>query len=253
MDIVLIGSGHVAYHFGRAFLREGHNVKQVYSRTLGHAQGLADQLGSVSIASLDNVAIDVDIWLIAVQDNAIPTVLEGLPLEFRGVVVHTSGATTASVLDRFGTYGVIYPVQSMRKETEVDFSQVPLAVEGNDTFAEGLLLQLASSISGHVFRCSSEQRLALHLSAVFANNFTNALFDIAYKLSSEYGLSFDLLVPIILQTAENIKKHVPADVQTGPAVRNDQATINRHLDFLKNHPEYAGIYNAISNYLLKRK
>lgn len=253
MNIVLIGSGHVAYHFGLAFFEKGIFIRQVYSRTPEHANLLADTLHAAPVTELHDVDPDADVYLVAVQDSAIDSVLSRLPSDLRGIVVHTSGATSLEVLGRFGEYGVIYPLQSVRKEGDVDFRQMPLAVEGNTTSSERQLLQLAALLSDHAFLCNSEQRLVLHVSAVFANNFTNALFDIAYNLMEQYGLSFDLLKPIILKTAESVQKFSPADVQTGPAVRNDQNTIQKHLDFLKKHPEYREIYNVISNYIQKRK
>lgn len=253
MNIVLIGSGHVAYHFGRAFFERGFSVQQVYSRTPEHAKAFAGALGAEPLTDLQKVSTNADLYIIAVQDNAIESVVGGLPDDLAGIVVHTSGATSSKVLERFGQYGVIYPLQSVRKEVDIDLRQIPLAVEGNTAPSEKQLLQLAGLLSDHTFSCSSEQRLVLHLSAVFANNFTNALFDIAYNLAERHNLSFDLLKPIILKTAENVQNHPPSAVQTGPAMRNDQNTIQRHLDFLKKYPEYWEIYSVVSDYIQKRK
>jgi len=162
------------------------------------------------------------------------------------VVAHCSGATELSVLGRFPSHGVLYPVQSITKSADLAIATVPFAVEGNTARTTASLLELARKISSKSFVCNSQQRLALHVSAVFANNFANAMFRIAYEILQENGLPFDLLKPIILETAQKVQTHAPKDAQTGPAKRSDGKTIQKHLDFLDETPAQAEVYRVVT-------
>lgn len=252
MDIVLIGSGHVAHHLGQILHKHDHRIVQVYNRTLSHARALADILSSVAINDPKRIDLDADLYIMAVSDHALPLIIDQLPSALQGIVVHTSGATALSVLDKFGKSGVIYPPQSLTKEVDTDMSKIPFGIEANDTNTLDTLIKLLHPISPLTFHCTSQQRLALHIAAVFANNFSNSLFQIAHDLLQQENLSFDLIRPIILETAQKVQNHLPKDMQTGPAVRNDQGTITRHLEYLKQDSDWQSIYQLISVYISKK-
>ncbi|MFD1769683.1 Rossmann-like and DUF2520 domain-containing protein [Sphingobacterium suaedae] len=246
MNIVIIGSGNVATQLGKAFQQAGHTILQVYSRTQANAIALASLLHTDPVHDLRLLNEQADLYLLAVSDQAIAEVATQLPQNIQGIVVHSSGATDISILRRFSAYGVIYPPQSINKQIEVSLQQVPFGIEGNNSAVAKKLLHLIQDISTKPFSCTSEQRLALHTAAVFANNFTNALFDISYQILKDHALPFDLLKPIIAQTAENVQHHTPASVQTGPAKRKDQQTMNKHLQFLSEKPRWIKIYQQLS-------
>lgn len=252
MDIVLLGSGNVATHLGRALVEAGHRVKQVCSPTEEHAQALAEKLGAAAIT--DPAAIDVqsDIYIIAVKDDVLAEVAAQLPDTVQGMVVHTAGSVGMEVLAKNATaYGVLYPLQTFSKAKDVDFSMVPLAVEAS---REDVLMRLeavANELSKRVFRCDSKQRLALHVAAVFACNFTNHLYAIGANILDENGLDFDLIRPLILETAQKAMEHQPKDVQTGPAVRNDTRTMEKHLALLQRDFALRELYELISNQISK--
>lgn len=253
MKLALIGSGHVAHQLGHALRQANVHITAVASRTSQHGRLLAEKLQATYISDLGGIDPDTDVILIAVSDKAIQEVANQLQPGTSAVVAHTSGATPSSILNKFIHFGVLYPAQSLRKEVAIDPKTIPLGVEGNDHTAQSLLWELASAISDKTFACDSRQRLALHTAAVFANNFTNAMFMIAHGLLQENNLPFDLLLPMIRETAERVQQHIPADVQTGPASRGDNASITRHIDFLKKHPDYQEIYNLVSAFITKNK
>jgi predicted short-subunit dehydrogenase-like oxidoreductase (DUF2520 family) len=91
----------------------------------------------------------------------------------------------------------------------------------------------------------------LHLAAVFACNFPNYLYTIAQQLLAAHQMEFDMLKPLILETAQKVQQQFPATVQTGPAVRNDQNTMNAHLQMLSNEPMLQEIYTLLSQGIIK--
>lgn len=253
MKIVIIGSGNVATHFAKNFQNHGHQILQVYSKTSANAIALADALLTQSISDINAIDKQADLYLIAVSDNAITDIIQKLPKTLDGIIAHTSGATSINILQQFKNFGVIYPAQSINKELQLDFNQIPLGIEGNTAPIEEVLTELALELSPKSFKCNSEQRLALHVSAVFVNNFPNALYRLANEILQEYNLPFDLLHSIILETAKKATEQPLARIQTGPAQRNDTTTINKHLDFLSFSNERTQIYQDLTSFIIKRR
>lgn len=247
MDIVLLGSGNVATHLGHALRGAQHRIVQVYSPTETHAKTLADQLAAEVVTDVSSVTADAAVYLIAIKDEAIEEVASRLPEGLPGIVAHTAGSVDQAILASYvARYGVIYPVQTFSKAKEVDFSSVPLAIEASDKRTYEELARLAGTLSTRVFACGSIQRLALHVAAVFACNFTNHLYAIGADILKAQGLDFELIRPLILETAEKAMKHQPKDVQTGPAIRNDQRTIQKHLAFLATNTDREALYALVS-------
>ena len=182
MRIAIIGSGNIATHYAHAFYNLGHEICQVFSKTSANAKTLADAVSSTVIYSLDSLNPNCDLYIIAVTDSAIKETVEKIDRSIKGVIVHTSGATSIQELYKFQSYGVIYPPQSLNKGILVDWSEIPFAIEGNTSETESILFKLMTNISEKSFICNSEQRLALHVSAVFANNFPNLLYRIAQSI-----------------------------------------------------------------------
>ena len=183
--------------------------------------------------------------LISVKDDAIEEVALQLT-NYRGLIAHTSGAVAINALANHENYGVFYPLQTFSKNTALDFSTVPLCLEANGTANLNQLKQLANLISKKVYEVDSAQRKTLHLAAVFACNFPNYLYGIAQQLLAQHQLDFDIIKPLISETANKIQNALPMDVQTGPAVRNDEQTLKKHEGMLTKHPEWLNIYKLLS-------
>lgn len=227
--VVLLGLGNVGFHLAKAFISsEQIELVQVYNRTIKDAS-LIDE--SIPITHRIKDIKKADVYVIAISDDAISNFSAQLQFK-RGLVVHTSGTVSLDALKCKTNKGVFYPVQSFTKNQEVDFHSVPIAFEVEKEIDFELLKKLSKSISNQVFRLSDRQRRYLHIAAVFTNNFSNHMYKIAYDICEENKMSFDLLKPLIMETATKAQTIIPIEAQTGPAVRSDNQTIQNHMETL---------------------
>lgn len=251
MRITLIGSGNVATHLAAALKNAGHNIVQVYSRTMQNAALLAYHVKAEAIDDLKAINTETDLFIIATKDDAIGPIAEQLAVHQK-LMVHTSGATDLYSLLAFSdNVGVFYPLQTFSKTKEVDFRNVPVCIEANNEAIAKTLKQLAQTISNKVYHIDSEKRKALHLAAVFACNFPNYLYTIAQQIIAKQGLDFELLRPLIQETAEKVQSADPASVQTGPAIRNDEITLALHRQLLEGEPDLQQLYFLLSQGIIK--
>ena len=248
MNISILGSGNVATHLARHLYTKGHVITQIYSRSLKNAKVLANEVNAVGVDDVNEINSDTDIILICVSDNAIEQIINQLSIEPK-LIAHTAGSISINSLQKFSNHGVFYPLQTFSKLRDVNMKQVPFCVEGNTSNSLNVLKELAESISDTVIELTSEQRLQCHISAVFANNFTNHMFAISEQLLSEKQIPFDILKPLILETANKIQSLSPIEAQTGPAVRNDTNTINHHISLLSSQ-NLEKMYSFVSDSIL---
>ena len=252
MRVVIIGSGNVASVIGRLLKKNGHEVIQVLSRNTDHAKVLADELGCSWSGSSDTVDRSADLYLVAVSDSALYELNRSFYLGNK-LIVHTAGSVSKDVLKEISAnYGVIYPLQSLRREMSYE-EAIPLLIDGNTDETVTLLEDLARTISARVTRASDDDRLKLHVAAVVVSNFTNHLYVLAEEFCQKENVDFNLLVPLIKETAVRVEKHSPATVQTGPAVRNDIFTLDKHLRLLANYPRLKYIYLKLTDSIMKGK
>lgn len=268
MKIVLIGAGNLATHLGKALHAAGHDMVQVFSRTMQSAETLASLLDAEPLTDIAQVRDDADVYIFSVKDSALVQLVaqlcrheaDGLGEdgavnalrkaekgEHERVFLHTAGSMPMSVFKGMAQhYGVLYPMQTFSKQREVDFSIIPCFVEANDEFAQKQIEGLAREISGRVYQLSSEDRKYLHLSAVFACNFANHCYAISQELLEEHGIPFDVMLPLINETAAKVHEMKPKDAQTGPAVRYDENVIGKQSKLLENHPHFKKVYDSMS-------
>lgn len=242
-DIVLIGAGNVAWHLGKALKSKGLNILQVISPNT--ASALASELSCEAITDTSLANPNADLYLICVTDTQVESAAKTLTKN-NGIVAHTSGSMPINALDTHESFGSFYPLQTISKEKEIDFSSVPFFVEANNKNTSEALQSLAEKLSTNVQEINSKQRKTLHVAAVFACNFTNHCYSIAHNLLAENGLNFDALKPLIKETAEKAILNNPNTMQTGPAIRKDEKTLQEHNDFLKEHPTLQKIYTLLS-------
>ncbi|WP_432713783.1 Rossmann-like and DUF2520 domain-containing protein [Pedobacter sp.] len=253
MNIVCLGSGNVATNLTQAFKAKGAHIIQIYSNTLANAQALASVLNIQAIADFTAVNRNADLYLICVKDDAIASVAAQLA-GVKGLVVHTSGATDLSVFEQvigLSRYGVLYPLQTFSKSRLVDSAQIPFCIEGNNEQSLKQLQMIAGSITPLVYLINSAERKQLHLAAVFACNFTNHLYALSAEILERNQLSFDMLKPLIAETAAKVQDALPKEVQTGPAIRNDELTMQKHLELLNENTELVDIYKTLSKSIKK--
>ena len=244
--VTIIGSGNVAQHLIVAFQNSQNmgteiDLIQVFSRQKESISHLLD-LNKITddLESLE----EADLYIIAVSDDAIAAVSSQLPFKNR-LVVHTSGSISLNALDDDNRKGVFYPLQTFTKNKDVDFKTIPICLESENATDFQLLEKVAKMISDKVFAINSEQRKALHVAAVFVNNFTNHLYQIGSEICQENQVPFEILKPLIAETAQKIMVLSPEEAQTGPAKRNDSRTIEAHEAFLSNE-NHLKIYKTLT-------
>lgn len=250
MQVVIIGSGNVATVLGRLLVKNNHKVVQVVSRHPEHAKVLADELGCTFCDMDGNVNNSADIYIVAISDGALYGLHNKLRLG-KKLVVHTAGSVPLEVLkDVSENYGVLYPLQSLRSEMK-EIKEIPFLIDGNTPETLTVIEDLGNSISSNIVKANDEERLKLHVAAVVVSNFSNHLFTLAEEFCQKENVNFKLLTPLILETAQRTVTHSPSHMQTGPAVRNDVFTLDKHLRLLSNHPKLRYIYLKLTDSILK--
>jgi predicted short-subunit dehydrogenase-like oxidoreductase (DUF2520 family) len=251
--VVILGAGRLAVNLSIAIHMKGYAITEVYNRTASKGISLARRIGSKYVQQPEMISTDADLYILAVSDAAIPDLLSRISISGR-LIVHTSGTVEMDILKKVSPdYGVVYPPQTFTGRKLLGFRKVPLCIEANSEKNLALLRTFAESLSENVYTIGSRQRRILHLSAVFAGNFTNFMIAVSQELLLENGMDFKILEPIIRQTAGNASSGDVFKLQTGPAVREDMQTIAEHLELLSNHPGYRDIYELITRNIIQRK
>ena len=240
--VSIIGSGNVAHHLIMAFEKSPTiQLIQVFAR---NPENISQSISTQIITNNINLLGEADVYIIAVSDSAIENVSASLPFNDR-LVVHTSGSIPIDMLNSKNRRGVFYPLQTFTKSRETDLNNVPLCLESENQKDLEILTNMAKAVSGTPYNISSIQRKALHVAAVFVNNFTNHLYDIGAEICSRNNIPFNILKPLIRETAEKVMKISPQEAQTGPAKRKDSDTIESHLAFLSDENEHT-IYKILT-------
>lgn len=251
MRICLIGAGNMATQLGMALLEKGHQIVQVWSRTQQSATKLASKLNCPYTTETSSITSETDIYILAVNDTAIESILAQRYWS-NILVVHTAGSTPMNILAPYCTnYGVFYPFQTFTKEKKVDFDHIPVCIEANTPQNLEILNGLAQSISQNIKLFDSNQRQQIHLAAVFVCNFVNHFYTIGEKLLTEKGIDFEILKPLILETASKVIYQSPESSQTGPASRNDRIVMDKHLAMLANDPYLKNLYSLLSERIIQ--
>ena len=250
MRLVLIGSGNVATAFGVKLKAAGHDIVQVFSRNLQHAGILAHLLDAVPTDQVSKIAKNADLYIIAVPDNELyRSALRLDPL----LVVHTAGSVPMDTLKPVSSnYGVLYPLQTI-SSSSTGTIEIPLLTDANTENNKKILLSLARSISENVMPANDETRRKLHLAAVLINNFPNHLYSLTEEYCLKENISFNMLLPLIKEGAHRVMNASPTTIQTGPAIRKDLSTIEKHRGLLKQYPVLLDIYDLFTSSLLNKK
>jgi predicted short-subunit dehydrogenase-like oxidoreductase (DUF2520 family) len=250
----IIGSGNVAWHLSQALENAGHPVGEVYSKNPQNAKQLISKLYHAKLKNdLDFSESDSQIFILAVTDQAIEEVASEIALPEEAILVHTSGTMPIAKLENAATnnFGVFYPLQTFSKGYKiVDFSSLPICLETSNSFTEKKLIALASSISNKVYILTKQERMILHLSAVFACNFSNHMMSIAKNIMESHKLPFTLLENLITETFQKSINIGPIQSQTGPALRLDLPTLEQHTQLLNDRPDLQQLYHLISQNII---
>ncbi len=245
MQVVVIGTGNVATVLSKLIVAKGHTIIQVVGREMENALSIAIPIGAKASDAIATITPDADIYIIAVNDDAIANVAKQLQLNNK-LVVHTAGSINKQVLSQVSNnYGVLWPLQTLRKET-IEIPDIPFVIDASNDESINMLEHFAKSLSSMCFRANDEDRIQLHVSAVVVSNFTNHLFALVEDYCVAENLDFKLLLPLINQTIQQLDKDSPKNLQTGPAIRGDFETMNKHVEILEKYPSLKELYKAMS-------
>ncbi len=243
-NIVIFGSGNVATHLAKAFYNININVLQVFSPNIANAQKLAQQVNAQPINTFNKINKNANLYLICISDKEISNLVEQINFE-PSIIAHTSGSINICELSKFKNYGVFYPLQTFSKNHQISLQNVPFCIEGNNTFVNNKLFNLALKLSGNVQTMNSETRQYCHLAAVFANNFVNHFYSLAQNILQQKQVPFKLLGPLIIETAQKAALIGPENSQTGPAARGDNNVMLAHKQLLNNQ-QLEKMYSFVS-------
>ena len=248
--IAVVGAGNVAYTLCNALKNKGISPYCIYVRDSEKAKTVRQDLNVETVSSYEKV-LDSDLTIIAVRDDAISDVVSHL-VDYKGLVVHTSGAKPSDVLDSIGRYGVFYPLQTISKNRELSFDDVPLLIYANSPEDLIRLHGFASLLSSKVDYCDDEQRKAIHLAAVFVSNFTDVMLEIGDKILKINDLDLSIMYPLVKEMMQKSFELSPEKALTGPARRGDMETIREHGKLLADYPKELEIYRVLTNYILEK-
>ena len=250
--IVLVGAGNMATAIAYALKEGGNTPVAVWSRTLESAAMLGDRVGCAFTDDLASLPA-ADIVIISVADSALRDVAAAVAQRYpNALLLHTAGSIPMETLHEAGAtrYGVLYPMQTVNKNNVTSLRNITTFIEGCDDTVAAQIEKIALLVSEKVVYATSEQRCSLHVAAVFACNFPNAVYNMAYELMQRNGLPFDAMLPLIDEAARKVHRMSPLEAQTGPARRGDNNVMNAHKAMLDD--ELANIYETLSNYIMKR-
>lgn len=249
--VVLLGAGNVSTHLADQLKQSYVALVQIWSRTERSARTLAQRSHSPYCTDLADLQRDADAYILAVPDDAFPDILPFLHLDPDRLLIHTSGSTPLSALAPYTKRaGVFYPVQAFLPEHPVDFSKLPVCIEADQPSDLESIRDFARLFTCKIYEIDSEKRKVVHLAAIFAGNFTNFLYHVSDELLQKMDLPFDLVRPIIEETALRVQTHNPSGLQTGPAHRRDMKIISDHLEWLSSMRKYQELYALIAQCIL---
>lgn len=247
MRIVLVGAGGLATNLGLALHEAGHDVLAVFSRTMEHARILAERIGSQPTDDICALPNEADLFIVSVKDavltDVVQQLVQGREEQF---FAHTAGSMPLELFQGMARhYGVFYPMQSFSKERRINFSEVPVFLEASDVQTLTLLKTLSATLTPHVYELSTDERRYLHLAAVFACNFANHCYALSAEILQQHGLPFNVMLPLIDETARKVHHLSPLEAQTGPAIRYDLNVINKQQQLLDD-PAMKELYERLS-------
>ncbi len=246
MQIVLIGSGNVAFHLAKAFTEAQIPISQIFGRNTTELQKISEQF---SIPFSTETLAEADLYIISVSDSSIAEVSSLIKNE-NALVTHTSGSVSREALNGNYRKSVFYPLQTFSKSKNLDYSKIPFFIDAENENDEEILKNLASKISKNVMLANDEKRKYIHLTAVFACNFVNHLYARAKEISDSQNIPFDYFLPLIDETTQKIHELEPKLAQTGPAIRNDEKVLKLHESLLTDE-EKLKIYKTLNESIKK--
>lgn len=253
----IIGTGNIASHFAPAIQSlEFITIDYVLSRKYASAIAFGSTINAKALKKLSEIPSDIDVVFLMINDDELVQVASALSkhLQNETVIVHFSGTQTLEAIpDHFENKAIIWPIQSISKQDkDIVLKEIPLTITSSNEQASQVAAEISKNLSQTVIELKEEDKMKLHLAAVLVNNFSNHFYTIADQFLKETDQSFDILLPIIQHTTRKLNTMPPLEAQTGPAVRRDMNTINKHLDILNNDDDLQEIYRLVTRHIMKK-
>lgn len=249
--ISFVGSGNVAFHLANAFDLAGYKIHQIISRNEVTGNELASKFAAYFNNCIEDILNDADFIFLTIPDKSISDIANKINAE-SSVIVHCAGSGSIGLIAESKTNAaVLYPLQTFSKNRKLDYFKIPVFIEASNLETFRKIRDLAESISNIVIELDSEKRSFLHLAAVIANNFTNHLLAQAEKIMVSHDLPFEFLEPLVEETVKKAFALSPLKSQTGPAIRHDETTLQKHLEMLEAYPDLKELYEIISKDIVK--
>lgn len=253
--IVILGAGNVAFALASVLRNLDIPIQQIYARDVNQLNTFCKRFLCDGTNKLDDISTTADFYFLCVNDDSIAILSEQLSnfLPKDKIVMHTSGSRSKNEINNYFINSAnFYPLQTLTKSLEQNWKNIPIFIEANEESFSKISV-LAKLLSTKIYRTNDELRIAIHVAAVFVNNFTNANFIIANEILKSKNLELDILMPLINRSIESIQNKAPEDIQTGPARRNDMETIRLHQLFLeKFSDEIQEVYKSNTNFILNK-
>ena len=256
MRLGIIGGGRAAWAFGSAWTASGEELAGVALRASSPSP-IASRLGS-RLVSESELARSSDLILIAVSDQALAKVIgQLLPLTPTHLpLFHPSGSLTSSLFQGRPMGFSLHPLRSLPPVGEpVNMDGTLLTFEGPPAARE-LARTMVSKFKGRFLELEAADKPLYHAAAVLSSNDVAVLLDMAAATVRDAGVDPRVLKKSLGELAhsaiDNWVGHSGASRFTGPVMRGDRATIQRHLDVLSRWPEREVVYRLLAIELARR-
>lgn len=249
--ISFIGAGRVARALCLEMYNSGFEIQTIVSKDKNKSSSFVKACGAEWSNDM-RFSESTDILIVSVPDDELKNVLESINCSEITIVAHTAGSIGLDVFPASLKHtGVFYPLQTFSFDRKIDFNGLPFFIEASDPYVSATLDNIARTLGGVTYFIGTEQRQMLHLAAVFANNFTNYMLTAGKQITLRAGVQFDVLEPLLRETVSKACENGPENSQTGPAVRFDSGTIEKHIDLLSFSPELQHVYKEITESIIK--
>ncbi len=251
-SVVVLGSGKVSYHLVRALLRSGINIKQIFSRNNNTGSQLAGLANCGFVNEVSDILPDADAYIFSMNDDADKVVSQKLKTRKNKIFIHTAGSLGMNIFEsKTENYGVFYPFQTFSQSTDLDFSKVPLCIEASNPETLENLKILSEKLSCKYYEITEDKRKILHLTGVFACNFMNHCVYLGEEILKGADISEEIIKPLLEQSFYKILSQGAFSSQTGPALRNDKISMEKHLEYLQDNKNLSDIYSLLSESIFK--
>lgn len=252
--VVLLGSGNVAFHLADALNSSGISIIQIFGRNEITVKELSNTIGTNYTTKPENIISDADIYFFCMNDSANIEISGKITVKGNPVFVHTAGSQSMQIFDsKTKNYGVFYPFQTFTKGIDTNFSAIPICIEASNQYSNNILTEIAKKLNCKTYQLDSSNREELHLCGVFASNFMNHCVSISESILEEKNIDKDLIRPLLDQSFHKILTAGANNSQTGPALREDNKTIEKHIKLLSNKKQYSKVYKVLTESIIEWK